>query len=112
MITLACQEYHDHHTSSNLADWVREQAEEWGVLGVLDWLTTDRAANMRAIAQYLPDNVKGTDCTIHTLQSAVNVSETNKGFFLRVGQDQTNGCKGIFCLAGQIDSGVDENHLG
>ena len=74
-INIACKPYHDHHTSENMAAWVKEIGDEWSVLHILDYLVTDSASNMRAMKKFLPSYIQQTDCTIHVLQLAIMVGD-------------------------------------
>ena len=72
-INLACQPYHECHTGKNMATWVKDIAEDWGIFSRLESLVTDSASNMHAMMNFLPSSIQHGDCTIHILQLVIMV---------------------------------------
>ena len=70
-VCLACAPFDISHTGENVARWVEMECDKWGITEDVGVVTTDTAANMIKMAQYLPMNFFHCGCLNHILQLVI-----------------------------------------
>ena len=70
-LCLACRPFDEHHTGQNLARWVESECDAWGITDSVGVVTTDTAANMKKMMNYLPYHFSHGDCINHVLQLVI-----------------------------------------
>ena len=68
---LACRPFDDRHTGQNMARWVETECDAWGITEAVGVVTTDTAANMHKMMDYLPYHFIHGDCINHVLQLVI-----------------------------------------
>ena len=71
-ICLACGSFDQSHTGQNLATWVENECDSWGITESVGVVTTDTASNMYKMMQYLPFHFSHGDCINHVMQLVIN----------------------------------------
>ena len=70
-LCLACSQYDESHTGENIARWVETECDRWGITDDVSVVTTDTAANMLKMMEYLPVHFIHGGCVNHVLQLVV-----------------------------------------
>ena len=68
---LACRPFDESHTGLNLARWVETECDKWGITDEVGTVTTDTAANMLKMMEYLPIHFQHGGCLNHVLQLVI-----------------------------------------
>ena len=70
-LCLACRPFDESHTGENLARWVENQTDNWGITDEVEVVTTDTASNMLKMMDYLPLHFRHGGCINHVLQLSI-----------------------------------------
>jgi len=70
-LCLACRPFDESHTGENLARWVENQTDNWGITDEVEVVTTDTASNMLKIMDYLPLHFRHGGCINPVLQLSI-----------------------------------------
>ena len=70
-VCLACSPFDESHTGENVARWVETECDKWGITEDVGVVTTDTAANMIKMMEYLPVHFLHGDCINHVLQLVI-----------------------------------------
>ena len=63
--------FNKSHTGENVVPWVEMECDKWAITEDVGVVTTDTAANMIKMAQYLPMNFFHCGCLNHILQLVI-----------------------------------------
>ena len=70
-LCLACAPFDMSHTGDKVARWVEMECDKWGITEDVGVVTTDTAANMLKIMDYLPIHFLHCGCLNHILQLVI-----------------------------------------
>ena len=71
MMNLACSKFDSKHSGENMSLFVEEKLELWNVLEKCNTITSDSAANMNKMMEFLPDRMSRIPCLNHIMNLVV-----------------------------------------
>ena len=76
-LVLGCVPFSEQHSSSNIADWLTKQLNDWNLTAVTELIVSDTASNQMGIfnlelAPHLPRHLKPVRCACHVLQLCID----------------------------------------
>ena len=70
-LCLACAPFEESHSGHNIARWLENECDQWGITDNVGVVTTDTAANMLKMMEYLPIQFSHGGCLNHVLQLVI-----------------------------------------
>lgn len=70
-VCLACTPFDISHTGQNVARWLEMECDKWNLTEAVGVVTTDTAANMLKMMEYLPIHFQHGGCLNHILQLVI-----------------------------------------